>query len=356
MVITRPTSHSVAHAIQAVGSGELACRAAGNCLETGEWDGAIGWTWGAKDRCDAVSDPTCGANGKLMVVDANGRIVGKPVRSLSDPTRITHVVALQLDIGRSSSGSSTEGQAAASDNILRLGLYGNDAPTWLVEQMLDFCNDDKGLSTLSAASIDNMMIGQVTAPVSLTRGGAATWVTPGTSIEFGVPNQALAYAKNRGSGAGGRSSQILDLFVPQPRPKTPQEMTNNNNNNNYNNNNPLLMHNGPGLLSVSKKGLGYGGTGFENDNECFERAFLITNNAAPQESSSLDKTRMVIGQVLDPNSMAFLERLTNLPTNRGIRGVLPGQNDGPPLARVVVRQAKVATVVNQPTIMALNDK
>lgn len=108
---------------------------------------------------------------------------------------------------------------------------------------------------------------------------------------------------------------------------------------------PPLSHNAAGLISVPKKGLGYGGTGFESDNESFARAFLITNTALP----ALDATRQVIGQVLDASSMAFLQRLSNLPANRGIRGVLPGQSDGPPLPRVVIREVAVATVVNQPS-------
>lgn len=53
-----------AHATRAVGGAEIECRAAGNCLEKFELDGALGWNWGAKDRCDAT-DPNCGPDGKL---------------------------------------------------------------------------------------------------------------------------------------------------------------------------------------------------------------------------------------------------------------------------------------------------
>ena len=67
------------------------------------------------------------------------------------------------------------------------------------------------------------------------------------------------------------------------------------------------------------RGLGWGGTGFESDDEAFESAFLVTDEAVP----ALDKKRRVVGQVLDATSMAFLERLANVPTKRGIRGVLP---------------------------------
>ena len=48
------SSTSPSNAVErAVGSSELSCRTEGNCLEKGEWDGAVGWNWGGKDRCDA---------------------------------------------------------------------------------------------------------------------------------------------------------------------------------------------------------------------------------------------------------------------------------------------------------------
>jgi hypothetical protein len=37
----------VASATRAVGGAEEDCRAAGNCLEKFELDGAVGWSWGA---------------------------------------------------------------------------------------------------------------------------------------------------------------------------------------------------------------------------------------------------------------------------------------------------------------------
>ena len=38
---------------RAVGGSEKLCREEGNCLEKGELDGAVGWNWGGRDRCDA---------------------------------------------------------------------------------------------------------------------------------------------------------------------------------------------------------------------------------------------------------------------------------------------------------------
>jgi hypothetical protein len=38
---------------RAVGAAEKTCREAGDCLQKGDLDGAVGWNWGGKDRCDA---------------------------------------------------------------------------------------------------------------------------------------------------------------------------------------------------------------------------------------------------------------------------------------------------------------
>lgn len=340
-----------ANAIQAVGSGELACREAGNCLEKGELDGALGWSWGGKNRCDAT-DPNCGVNGQTTTTTTTAPSSSSSLSSslkkrppaVIDPNRITHVAVLRIEIGRpdTTKNENNNNYNDANNNVLRLGLYGNEAP---IEQILDFWSAT-GLTTLSrstagaAAQLEKGAIGQyVTAPVSLTRGGRVTWVTPGQGIEFGVPSQAVAYAKSIGRGG----TKVLDSFIAQPRPDPLQTYTT-----------TPLRHKAAGLVSIPKKGLGYGGTGYESNDECFERSFLITNVDADDAnknsvSAIWDQTRLVVGQVLedddDDNSMAFLDRLCNLPTNRGsFRGILPGQIDGPPLPRVLVRDVTVMAV------------
>jgi len=50
--------------VRAVGSGEEACQAAGNCWAVGEWDGTMGWNWGGKDWCDPA-ETRCGPDGRL---------------------------------------------------------------------------------------------------------------------------------------------------------------------------------------------------------------------------------------------------------------------------------------------------
>jgi hypothetical protein len=53
--------------------------------------------------------------------------------------------------------------------------------------------------------------------------------------------------------------------------------------------------------------------------------------------------RKVVGQVLDEESMAFVARLASLPTKKGIKGIIPGQNSGPPLLKTIVKDVQVTT-------------
>ena len=292
-------------ASRAVGSGEQACREAGNCWETGEWDGAVGWQWGGKDRCDAL-DPLCGPDGQVR------EIVGRPIPTVPEAVKIRSVAAIQIEIGRDEAG------------VLKLGFYdtgGKEDAMAAVDQMMRFLSDEG----LTASRSTQNQIGVVGDGVSLTKGGLVTGIAPRQEIELGVPSQANAYARSRGRAKAGED------FVPQPRPSALPFDT------------LIRPHDQAGLVSIPEKGLGYGGTGFESNDECFESSFLITADAVPAFDAKGSRRR-VVGQVLDAPSMAFLERLANLPTKRGIRGVLPGQTSGPPLPKVIVRQVQVSNV------------
>ena len=306
---------------RAVGSGERACREQNNCWEVGELDGALGWNWGGRDRCDPA-DPLCGADGQRRDAAA---LVGQPVPavpqiatadnqgdSITSDVVVTHVAAIQIEIGRNEVG------------VLKLGLYGNEAPT-LVQELVDFLSEN-GLST-SITSASQKTIGAVQVPVSLASGGIVTGIVPSTTIELGVPSQANAYARSRGKSKAG------DEFLPQSRP-APVD---------WNAVQVVRLHDRAGLVSVPAQGLGYGGTGFISDDEAFASAIVLTDAAVPGYDKN--KQRLVVGQLLDSESMAFLERLANLPTKRGIRGVIPGQTSGPPLPKVVVRQVQVSKVM-----------
>lgn len=285
---------------RAVGSGEQACRINNNCLEKGELDGAIGWEWGGKDRCDAL-EPTCGPDGRLRET-----IIGQPVPAVPEGVRIRQVAAVQIEIGRQELG------------VLKLALY--DEADQAVKQLVEVLSK-QGLKT----SVRSKAINIEQDGVSLVRGGAVTTIVPGMEVELGVPSQANAYSRSRGR------SKTSDDFCPQQRPIP------------FTNEAFLRPHDCAGLISVPAKGVGYGGTGFESEDEAFESSFLITACALPVFDEKKTRRR-VVGQVLDGESMAFLERLANLPTKRGIRGVLPGQTSGPPLPKVLVREVQLSSV------------
>mmetsp|Transcript_4799 Transcript_4799/g.6941 ORF Transcript_4799/g.6941 Transcript_4799/m.6941 type:complete len:369 (-) Transcript_4799:145-1251(-) len=275
---------------RAVGAFEKKCREEGNCLEVGDLDGAVGWNWGAKERCDAT-DPQCGVNGLLKSAD---ELAGEAVPQVGT-TKITHRVQLTIAIGRKEEG------------ILTLGMYGEDSPR-SVSQLLQFLSGE-GLWTLKNEDLSQA--------VALGYGlGSVTEIIPQQQISLGLPSQAAAYAKTHGMSSAGSD------FVAQPRPTPTVE-----------NEASVRPHNQTGLVSIATKGVGYANTFCDND-EAFANSFSITAAAAP----TLDKSRKVIGQVMDQDSMAFLARLSQLPTNKGLKGIVPGQNSGPPLLKTSVKK------------------
>lgn len=292
-----------ARATRAVGIAEEECRAAGNCLENMELDGALGWSWGAKDRCDA-SDPRCGSDGILMEGPRPGETVPDSLGY-----SITHIVEMSIAIGRSN-----------EDCSVLIGLYGNDVPD-STKEFLQLVSVS-GIKTTSDLVFENG-VGVDSIPVSLLRGGILNQIVPGERIDFGIPSQSAAYARSKGMSKAG------DNFLPQPRPRQFQDV-------------PILRkHDVAGLLSIPGKGIGYGGSDFLSEDECFESSFQLTAQAVP----SMDKeNRRIIGQVLDTKSMASLARLASLPVKKGFRGVIPGQNSGPPLLKVVVADLSIRKV------------
>jgi cyclophilin family peptidyl-prolyl cis-trans isomerase len=287
---------------RAIGGAEEECRAAGNCLEIGEWDGAVGWSWGSKDRCDP-NDPRCGVNGILMEQAPSG----EPVPTIQNI--ITNIVDISFTIGRT------------EEATIRLGLYGEDAPA-SVAQFLQFVTT--GLRTTSDLAFQNGM-GVASVPVSLNTGGIVGQIIPNQRVDFGVPLQSAAYARSRGM------SKVPEEFLPQPRPKPITE-------------DPagvVRKHDVAGLLSIPGKGMGYGGSGFEQEDECFESSFQITATAVPSMDQNREGRR-VIGQVLDVSSMANLSRLATLAVKKGFKGVIPGQNSGPPLLNVKITKVSTA--------------
>ena len=288
---------------RAVGSAELECRKRGDCLEKGEWDGAVGWTWGASDRCDAT-DPRCGPDGILR----DAPVAGDPVPP-TDGLKVTHQVELSINIGKDESGT------------LRMGLYGDACPK-SVAQLVDFFSPS-GLATSSKLMFEQGY-GVTAAPVSMAKGGMLNQISPGQRLDFGVPSQAAAYARSKGM------AKAKDDFVPQPRPK--EQLSNEA---------FVRKHSIAGLISIPGSGLGYGGNTFASEDEAYADAFQITASAVPSMDS---EGRRVVGQLLDEESMAFLARLASLPTKKGFKGVIPGLNGGPSLVKTAIRGVEVKPI------------
>lgn len=299
---TVTATQQTANAVErAVGSAELQCRKDGDCLEKGEWDGAVGWQWGGKDRCDAT-DPRCGPDGVLR----DEPVAGEPVPDTVG-LKMTHQVELTIQVGKEESG------------ILRMGLYGDACPK-NVALLVDFFSS-QGLATSSKLMFEQGY-GITAAPVSMAKGGMLTGISPGQRLDFGIPSQAAAYARSKGISKAG------DDFVPQPRPK--EDLSSES---------FVRRHDTAGLVSIPGNGLGFGGNAMlVSEDEAFADSFQLTASAVP----AMDKEkRRVVGQLLDNESMSFLARLASLPTKKGFKGVVPGLNDGPPLVKTTVRNVQV---------------
>jgi len=225
--------------------------------------------------------------------------------------RITYVVQMIIDIGERRDGNA---------GYIRFGLYGNDCPG-SVKQMLLFLT--RGISSMDRAALeDRLEVDSM--PVSLGDGnGSVQNICSGTGIDFGVPSQSKAYSKSRGMRTAG------PYFVPQNRPV------------------PTLEgeafprpHSVAGLISIPAKGIGYGASSSNSDlDEIYSSAFTITGGPVP----ALDKAQQqyrVIGQIIDDESMQFLDRLANLPLQKklGKSGLTP------PLLKVRVRDVDVQKV------------
>lgn len=289
---------------RAIGTAEKKCREEGNCLENFDLDGAVGWNWGGKDRCDAT-DPRCGVNGQLQNAPPKGKPAPQIIDDDGNALNISHIFELEVTIGKS------------EKQIMNIGLYGDTCPS-SVAQFLDFLTT--GIITTSKLMLQDGL-GVTTQPVKFINGGALNIVYPQYRLDFGISSQGLAYAKTR------RMNKIPESFVPQPRPMS----------NYIANEKSARMHSCAGLLSIPKSGLGYGGT-FDSDDEAFASSFQIT----AAENPSMDREgRKVIGQLMDDSSMEVLARLSSLATKKGLKGIIPGQDAGPPLLKVVVTDVAI---------------
>lgn len=233
--------------------------------------------------------------------------------------KITYVVQMIIDIG------------SKRDNInagyLRFGLYGDDAPM-SVKQMLFFLT--KGITSMDQETLEDRLEVEYM-PVSMSNGSVQT-ILPGTGIVFGVPSQSKAYAENKGLRTAGPNFVLQNKPIPTlegekfPRP-----------------------HSCAGLISIPSKGIGYD-SDFSNLDEIYSSAFTVTDAPLPEldkvsatKKSAQQKppSHRVIGQIIDDESMQFLERLATLPVQKKLG---KGGSSGPPLLKVRVRDVDVQKV------------
>jgi len=260
--------------------------------------------------CDP-SDPRCGSDGKL-----ESRSTIQPIPRVTN--KITHVVQLVINIG----------ERREEVGFLRFGLYGDDCPV-NVRRMIQFLTTI-GITGDNSNNKDDMenLIDIKTQQVTILVGGKLPSICPGKGIEFGVPSQKRAYAKNIGLQKAGNN------FLPQSRPVSSQQEVS------------ARKHTVAGLISVPEKGIGYGGS--NNIDEAYANAFLITtaDGDGDGDLSELFDTKLhrrVIGQIIDDESMEFLARLASLPIQKNKGGIL-GVQSGPPLLKVTVLDAGVQKV------------
>jgi len=205
--------------------------------------------------------------------------------------------------------------------VIRLGLYGEALPA-SVAQFVEFL--ENGIVTTSKLMLEDGY-GVSTGPVSFSTGGALNIIYPQNRLDFGILSQGIAYAK------GKKLNKVPENFLAQPRPSGPILES-------ISKEKSVRQHTAPGLLSIPKNGLGYGGSGYESDDEAFASSFEIIAANVP----SMDKeNRKVIGQVMDEQSMAFLARLASSPPKKGIKGIIPGQNAGPPLVKTTITSVTI---------------
>ena len=242
--------------------------------------------WGGYDRCDAA-DPSCGPDGQLIAPEDRAVL---PAPQLPEGLVITQEVELDIQVGKYAAGT------------LRIGLFGSVAPGAVraVGELARGTYRGRPDVELYAASY---------------AGGTVLNVERGESLEVGVEDFGVAYAKRRGL------RKAPEDFEPPARPTRD------------NLDDSTFMgpsHGlGAGLVSIPRSGL--------------DADFGLTLTTLPSPTSEkdrrvaqLDKKNVVIGAVLDTASMELLSRLDNLPVQRAY-----GKN-GKPMLKVAITGTREA--------------
>lgn len=195
---------------------------------------------------------------------------GQPIPAVTN--RIKYVIQMIIDIGA---------RHDIDAGHIRFGLYEDDCSS-IVKQMLLFLT--RGITSIDKEALeDRLEIEYI--PVALDGNGSIQNICPGRGVEFGV-------AESMGIRAAGPN------FVPQsqPIPSMEGEVF------------PPPPHNCAGLISIPVRGIEY-----SSNSDLDETSGALPEFDKPKNPA--EKHR-VIGQIIDNESMCFLERLGNLPVQK----------------------------------------
>jgi len=310
-----PPSPPASAAELAIGSSERDCRKRGDCLETGNLDGALGFNWGGRDRC-AASDPTC-TTGGAKVESLNAVDFSPP--SAPGGEAVSWIVSLTVEVARETAE-------------VRIGLFGDSSRA---DQLLSVFSG-KGFVTGPRLELEPGL-GVTSSPLRVVDGAATLTAldTQTQRMQFGIKSQAVSFARRQGL------RKAPDDFVPQPRPRPlPQEAAG-----------PAALSSrpAPGLLLMDRRGLGWLDEAVDDD-EAFSSLFELTGWG--RDKAREDAGRVAVGKCMDEESMRVLHRLATLPVNKKFAGIV-GATKGPPLVGVKILSARLeeiaAAVVREPS-------
>lgn len=293
----------------AIGSAERACRERGDCLQTGNFDGALGLNWGGRDRCDA-RDPSCRTDGRLEGGTEGSKEDFTPPKGTRE---VTDVLSITFSIG--SRGNETV--------QLNIGLFGDEYPEAVEQMLLTF--SDRGLVTGPKLALEEgfgvSSLGLMGSYAMVTYVGAES----GT-VTVGIPSQKVVYAKEKNMG------KAPDDFQPQPRPRAIRG-----------GGGVGRDEGGVGTVAIDKRGLGWLEEGRDLDS-AFDRLFELRGYGRGGVGRNDEEEKILIGQLMDKSSMEGLYRLSTLPVNKKFQGII-GAKEGPPLVNVRILGVKQRHVV-----------
>ena len=256
-------------------------------MEKGDLDGAIGYVWGAKDRCDALGNGVilggCSDGG---LTSSEGPVVHLP--PVSD-SKLDSTLDIAIGLG-----------PARSEEIypIRIGILRNtDAK--LRDQVKDL---------LSGAGFG---IGKGFIPVKLAEGGSITNVKSKQSIGIGVKSQLVGYKKQNNVRKLPDNLSLMGR-VTKLSSKSSLVDTGDDFGTHF------------GLVVAPRLGIGYGVTGSDSlvrmtvkDDELYARCFRILT----EPESKIQRGESIVGVVIDDGGDGMvITKMSSLPLSKGLFG------------------------------------